>query len=114
MTGRRAPRRPGTSAPVQPFEINVARRVLEDAYAEAAAAYWLRRAERFEAARPRSGDFVGQATAAELAALDARVAAAAQACRNRAAAGDVNRCEFQTTLEDLGRLGGVTTWESAA
>lgn len=77
------------------------RRVLQDAYAEASAAYWRRRAQQFEAARPRVGDFPGQATAADLADQDARLAASAAACRHRASLGDITIAEFNDALEDL-------------
>lgn len=61
-----------------------ARRVVEEALLSALPASWLRRAAAFEAARPRPGDFNGQAGAADLAARDRRCAEAAQACRERA------------------------------
>lgn len=63
---------------------NFRRRVLQDALLEAEAAYWLRRAEAFEAARPRPGEYVGQATPLELAARDDRLVTTALACRRRA------------------------------
>lgn len=56
-------------------------RVIEDAVTSAQGAYWCRRAEVFEWARPRPGDFIGRATNAELAARDARLAGMAEACR---------------------------------
>ena len=59
-------------------------RVLQDALTEATAAYWERRAAMFEWARPRRGDFVGQATPAELADADARCAMIAENCRRHA------------------------------
>lgn len=59
-------------------------RVLQDALNEATATYWLKRAEDFERARPRPGEFRGQARAEDLAEADARCAAIAQACRERA------------------------------
>lgn len=60
-------------------------RVLRDAMNEATAVYWLRRAEQFEAARPRPGDYFGQATRDDVRAQDERCAAMARACRARAA-----------------------------
>lgn len=60
-------------------------RVLQDALAQATAAYWRRRAEVWEAARPRPGDFTGAATTEELAEANMRCAATALACRQRAA-----------------------------
>lgn len=60
-------------------------RVAAEALMSAHAATWERRAEALELARPRPGDFRGRATDADLAARDARLAAQAQACRNRAA-----------------------------
>lgn len=60
-------------------------RVLQDALNEATASYWLRRAEAFEAARPRIGDFHGQATPEHLRAKWDELTEIATACRNRAA-----------------------------
>lgn len=54
-------------------------RVVQDALAEALAMQWERRAAVFMAARPRAGDFNGNATAAELAARAARCTAVAEA-----------------------------------
>ena len=61
-----------------------AHRLLQDAYTEATALYWLRRAQAFEDARPRPDDYVGAATADDLAARDARLADSAETCRARA------------------------------
>lgn len=60
-------------------------RVVQDALAEGTAAYWLRRAAMLDAARPRPGDFRGRSNVDDLAARDARLAAAADACRAAAA-----------------------------
>lgn len=78
-------------------------RVLQDFYLELDATYWRRRAEQLEAARPRPGDFHGQSTRAELTARDARLAAAALACRRRAALQDLALAEFTTALGELAR-----------
>lgn len=56
-------------------------RLIQDAIATAAPWFWLRRAQTFEDARPRSGDYIGQATAADLAERDARLAGSAEVCR---------------------------------
>lgn len=61
-----------------------AERAVLDALSEATATYWQRRAETFEWARPRPDDYAGQASEADLAARDQRLAEAAQACRRRA------------------------------
>lgn len=61
------------------------RRVLQDALAEATANYWRRRAETFDAALPRAGDFTGRATSDDIERRRYRVAASALACRQRAA-----------------------------
>jgi hypothetical protein len=66
------------------FRLRVLRHALTEAAAEATAEHWLRRAVTFENARPRPGDYIGRATAQDLAQRDARCAAIAQACRNRA------------------------------
>lgn len=60
-------------------------RVLQDALNEATRSYWLRRAETFEQAKPRLGEFHGQATKAELSARWRSLDEMAKACRNRAA-----------------------------
>ena len=60
-------------------------RILRDAMNEATAAYWLRRAEAFEAARPRPGDYPGRSTLRDINAADNRCRLAAEACRRQAA-----------------------------
>lgn len=62
------------------------RRSVAEAIIGAMPATWLRRAEAFEWARPRPGEYTGQATAEEIAARDRRCRAAAVACRRHAAA----------------------------
>ena len=62
----------------------IRRRVVQDALNDALACTWRRRAELLEWARPRPGEYVGQVTADELAARDRRLAAQAQAARNKA------------------------------
>lgn len=59
-------------------------RVLEDAMSAGRAASWFRRAEAFEDARPKPGDYVGRATAADLAEQDRRLARDAELCRTHA------------------------------
>ncbi len=68
-------------------------RVLQDALTEATAAYWGRRAEAFQDARPRPGDFTGKATDADLAAADRRCADVARACRAKATVTTAGRPE---------------------
>jgi hypothetical protein len=58
-------------------------RVLQDALSEATAAYWRRRAETFEAALPRPGDYTGRATPEQIQEQRLRVAATILACRER-------------------------------
>lgn len=60
-------------------------RVLQDALADATAAYWRRRAETFREALPREGDFTGRATPDQIEEQRRRVAATILACRQRAA-----------------------------
>lgn len=59
-------------------------RVIQDALAEASGAYWSRRAETFEAAKPVPGEFHGKATRAELSARWCLMDKTARACRERA------------------------------
>jgi hypothetical protein len=56
-------------------------RLLQDALTEALAATWLRRAELFEWAAPRPGDYVGGATPQQLAEAATRCGATARVCR---------------------------------
>lgn len=60
------------------------RRVLQDALAEATAAYWLRRVEMFEWAKPRLNDYPGRATRQDLGAAWRRCDEIARGCRGRA------------------------------
>lgn len=59
-------------------------RVVQDAFSEATAAYWERRARTFEDAAPRPGDWTGRATPGDLLAARERCLGAAAACRARA------------------------------
>jgi hypothetical protein len=61
------------------------RRVIADAVLDASATRWLKRAEEFEAARPRHGDFHGQATREQLHARWDELTEIAKACRAKAA-----------------------------
>lgn len=73
-----------TRADPETFVAMVQFRVLAEAWLEGHRSHWLRRAEQLEAARPRAGDFHGQATPADLRAAYDRLTAAAMACRQRA------------------------------
>lgn len=57
---------------------------MQEAITDSLAETWIWRSYTFEHARPRPGDFTGQATPAELAAAEERCAAVAEACRNHA------------------------------
>lgn len=59
-------------------------RVLQDALTEATAAYWIRRAEAFEAAAPRPGDWHGFAQADDLVDQAVRCRQIAENCRHHA------------------------------
>lgn len=59
-------------------------RLLQDALAEATASYWRKRAEDFERAGSRPGDYTGEASADEIARRDEWLTSVAQACRSRA------------------------------
>ena len=59
-------------------------RAAQEALNGALACTWRRKAELFEWARPRPGEYAGQATAVELAERDRLLAAQAKACRNKA------------------------------
>lgn len=59
-------------------------RVIQDALADATPAYWLRRAETFEWAKSKPGDYHGLSTPADRAERDRRLQVTADACRARA------------------------------
>lgn len=61
-----------------------AKRLLTECLHEATRAYWLRRAKQFEDARPRHGDFVGQATPEQRRQRWHELTEIANACRARA------------------------------
>jgi len=82
-----------TTDPIADYLDHFRARVLQDALNEATAAYWLRRAEAFEnartgpedAARGRPGPLASNRADSEPQSVrDARLAATAQACRNKA------------------------------
>lgn len=59
--------------------------VIADVFRMATYDYWMRRAEEFEGAKPKVGDFHGAASREELSAAWQRCHSVAQACRDRAA-----------------------------
>ena len=61
-----------------------AHEVLADALRAAEGRHWRRRAATYEAAKPRAGDYTGQATPEQINAQRDRLEAKAQACRDRA------------------------------
>lgn len=63
---------------------NFRRRVLQDSFSDASAAYWRRRARALEAAMPRPGDFTGHATPEDIEEQRRRIASAVLACSHRA------------------------------
>ncbi len=60
------------------------RRLIADALAEATSAYWLKRADDFEWARPSLADFPGDATLDQRRMRWRELTEVATACRNRA------------------------------
>lgn len=77
------------------------RRLLQDALNEARRSWWLKRAEDFERAKPRPGDFNGRATIEQLRARWRWCHATAQACRNKAALIAMTADEFQAEVDAL-------------
>jgi hypothetical protein len=67
-----------------PLRLHLAARILQDALTEATADYWLQRAEQFEAAAPRLGEYHGNATIEELRERWTSCMATAFACRQHA------------------------------
>lgn len=83
-------------------------RLIEDAVQQGRADYWRRRADTFDWARPRPTDFNGRATAAELAARDARLARLAKLCRFHARLIETTRdAEIAAELAELLAVEGV-------
>ncbi len=80
------------------FATAYAGRLLMDAWQDASAKQWSRRAAQFDAVATRPGDFLGQSTPEQRRERAERCAAAAQACRNRAAYLDASLAEFLQTL----------------
>lgn len=58
--------------------------LLADCLREAEGKFWLRRAAELERARPMPGDYLGEATRADLSRRWRELTAAAEACRRRA------------------------------
>lgn len=77
------------------------RRVILDAYLDASQAFWEKRARQLEAARPRRGDFTGNATPAEVARQWDRLTECATACRHRAHFLDADQCEIDAILGEV-------------
>ena len=71
-------------APVESDLSRYAVRMLEDAITEAMPWHWTRRAEQLESARPRPGDYRGQAAAEDLDERHERLTEQAVACREHA------------------------------
>lgn len=65
-------------------------RVLHEAVSAGFAHTWRRRAEALELARPRSEDFTGDATQADLRAQDERLREKVRACLRRAQMSDLD------------------------
>ncbi len=79
----------------------VQRRVLQDALAEATSAYWCRRADQFEWARPTLDDFAGNATDTQRRAKWHELAAVARACRARASIALIQGNDIDVELLDV-------------
>lgn len=79
----------------------VAYRLLVDAWLDGNRMFWERRAQQLEAARPRRGEFTGNATSQDLQTAWHRLTEAAAACRARAQLTDVSRAQAEETLTDL-------------
>lgn len=87
-------------------------RVLQDALNEGTRTHWLRRAETFEQAKPRLGEFHGQATKAELSARWRSLDEMAKACRNRAAMALIQDEHPELVVDLLAEAqGGGPVWD---
>lgn len=80
-----------------PLRFHLTARVLQDALTEATADYWERRAQQFEDAAPKLGEFHGNATRDELNEAWARCHATAAACRAHA---DLISGEYPEEISD--------------
>ena len=76
-------------------------RVLADALKEATSIYWQRRATAFEAAMPKSTDFTGNTTEAEIVEQRDRLAETAAACRARASVSLIHDDLIVTALKEV-------------
>ncbi|WP_405070423.1 hypothetical protein OG558_12770 [Kribbella sp. NBC_01510] len=96
---------------VQEYLDNFTRRVIQDAAAEATATYWVHRAAQLDQARPRPGDYTGQATEQQLAERERLLAAQAEACRRHAdlLATTGLAADLEATVRDQQRLQPVRT-----
>ncbi len=99
------------------------RRILQDALAHATAEYWLKRAEQYEWARPRPGDFVPtHVTRADRQRRWDLLTAKAQACRHRATLAtlpsgphqDQDDHDIDTVMNELANQWHGTTHGAAA
>lgn len=77
-------RRIRTNGDLESYVEHFRSRVLQDALVSATRSYWLKRAEAFEAAQHRPGDFVGLCSVEQIEAANRELAEKARACRNRA------------------------------
>ncbi len=77
------------------------RRVVQDALSEATSAYWCRRADQFERARPTLDDFAGNATDTQRRAKWHELAAVARACRARASIALIQGNDIDVELLDV-------------
>jgi hypothetical protein len=76
-------------------------RVIQEAWDEATAAGWIRRAELYEWARPRPGDFVPtHVTTEERTERYERLTELANACRARATLAWHSEAELRAALDD--------------
>jgi hypothetical protein len=81
---------------------------LQDALTAADVQYWLRRAEAFEDAAPRAGDYCGQASREELRAAYQRCMDTARTCRAHAQL--LRESYGEISAEVLDVLGEVAQW----
>lgn len=79
----------------------VQRRVLQEAVSDGSRRFWLRRAQDFENAKPRLGEFHGKATPEELNARWTWCDQVARACRAKANMATLDD-ELYELLSDLG------------
>lgn len=90
----------GNTVSIPDFD-NWSRRVIQDALNESTRAFWLKRAEDFERAKPRPDEYHGNKTREQLRAQWLWCHETAQACRNKAVMVSLDDDAFDADLSAM-------------